>query len=243
MNHTKLLLPTVLILFAWPLHSQTPKPEFLPGTEQVCEARLANGRHYSIYGRVLKTQLSGEDVYVDGQAYYMPGSGEFLWRATTYTKHGYIANLKDRPRLFEQLCENSLRHIVELRDGEWVDFYASNGDITVFHSDLRFPSIDKAWRYVSEHWKDWKDECFQGAVAAKWCSTFSVYKELGGDFFRPERLRFDARPYSYNPLGRAAKVNPNWELEIQGADPPKRAIILLDRNFKLLKITRTAAVE
>jgi hypothetical protein len=245
MNHTKLLLPAALILCAVPLHAQAPKPRFLPGTEQVCEAKLADGRRYSVYGRILKTPLNGDDEYVDGRAYYMPGSGEFLWRATTYTKHGYIANLKDRPRLFEQqqLCDNSLRHIVELRDGEWVDFYASNGEITVFHSDLRFPSIDKAWQYVSEHWKDWKAECFPAAGAAKWCNTFSVYKELGGGFFRPERLRFDARPYSYNPLVRATKLDSTWQLEIKGADEPNRAVILLDRNFKLLKITRTAAVE
>jgi hypothetical protein len=242
MNHAG-FLPAALVLFALPLHSQTPKPEFLPGTEQMCEAKLADGRHYSIYGRILKTQLNGEDVYVDGTAYYMPGSGEFLWRGTTYTEHGYITSLEDRPRSFKQVCDGSPWHIVKLRDGEWADFFASNANITVFHSNLRFSSIDKAWQYVSEHWQDWKDESFHLPGATKWRSTFSVYKELGGDFFRPERLRFDARPYFYNPLVMAAKVNPNWELEIQGADPPKRAIILLDRNFKLLRVTRTAVVE
>lgn len=242
MNHAR-FLPAALVLFALPLHAQTPKPKFLPGTEQVCEAKLADGRHYSIYGRVLKTKLNGEDVYVDGQAYYMPASGEFLWRGLTYTEHGYISDLNNRPRPSKQLCDDSPHHIVELRDGEWVDFFASNAFITVFHSDLRFPSIDKAWQYVSAHWKDWKDECFLAPGTAKWCNSFSVYKELGGDFFRPERLRFDARPYFYNPLGRAAKVNPNWELEIQGADPPKRAVILLDRNLRLLRVTRTAVVE
>jgi len=242
MNHTK-FIPAVLAFCAVPLHAQAPKPSFLPAKEQVCEAKLADGTRYCIYGRILMAQLDGDDVYIDGRAYYMPGSGEFLWRPTTYTKHGYIGNLKDRPRLFEQLCENSLPHIVQLRDGEWVDFYASNGDITVFHSDLRFLSIDKAWQYVLEHWKDWKNECFQGAVAAKWCSTLPVYKELGGDFFRPERLRFDARPYSYNPLVRATKLDSTWRLEIKGADETNRAIILLDRNFKLLKVTRPAAVK
>lgn len=239
MNHTK-FLPAVLVLCALPIHAQTLKPRFLPGTEQVCEARLADGTHYSIYGRILKTQWNGEDVYVDGRAYYMPGSGEFLWRGTTYSKHGYITDIKNRPNPSKQLCDDSLRHIVELRDGEWVDFYASNANITVFHSNLRFPSIDKAWQYVSAHWQDWKDEFFLPPSKAKWCNTFSVYKELGGDFFRPESLRFDARPYFYNSLVSATKADSGWQLEIKGADEPNRAVILSDRNFILLKVTRTA---
>jgi hypothetical protein len=239
MNHRR-FLPAALVLCALPLHAQTPKPRFLPGTERVCKAKLADGTRYSIYGRILKTQLNGNNVYVDGQAYYMPGSGEFLWRGTTYTKHGYITDLRNKPRPSKQLCDDSLRHIVELRDGEWVDFYASNAAITVFHSNLRFPSIDKAWQYVSEHWRD---EFFLTPGAEKWCNAFSVYKELGGDFFRPERLRFDARPYFYDPLVKATKVDSTWQIEIKGADKPNRAVVLLDRNFKLLKVTRTAGVK
>ena len=64
--------------------------------------------------------------------------------------------------------------------------------------------------------------------------------ELGRDFFRPERLRFDARPYTYDSLTGVSKVGSNWQLEIKGADKPNRAIVLLDSNFKLLKVTKIA---
>ena len=117
-----------------------------------------------------------------------------------------------------------------------MDFYASNGEIRVFHSNLKFPSIDKGWAYVSEH----PDET-SSWLGGKWMELISLYQQLGGDFFRPERLRFDARPYSYDSLADVTKVDSNWQVEIKGADEPNRALVLLDDHFKLLKVSRTPA--
>src|SRR5258707_111479 len=77
MNHTK-FIPAVLAFCAVPLHAQAPKPSFLPGKEQVCEAKLADGTRYCIYGRILMAQLDGDDVYIDGRAYYSPGPANFF---------------------------------------------------------------------------------------------------------------------------------------------------------------------
>jgi hypothetical protein len=34
------------------------------------------------------------------------------------------------------------------------------------------------------------------------------------------------------------KLGSNWELEIKGADEPNRATVLLDSEFKLVKVTK-----
>jgi hypothetical protein len=231
--------PFAICLVPWlslPIQAQSPKAKFLEGRLEVCEARLADGTPYNVYGRALKARRKGEDVYADLQAYYMTSSGEFLWRETIYSEQGYLTTLKERSNQPRHLCNDSYHHIVQLRDSEWADFSAEDDRITAFHSDLRFPSIERAWRYVSEHWEDGSWDAFR---STKWCEWTSLYNELGHDFFRPERLRLDARPFSYDSLLSATKVGSNWELEIKGADDPNRALVLLDRNFKLLKVTRT----
>ncbi len=68
-----------------------------------------------------------------------------------------------------------------------------------------------------------------------------LYKEINSDFFRPESLRFDARGYNYDPLMSVKKVGSTGEVVIKGADEPNRAMVILDENFKFLKITRLAA--
>jgi hypothetical protein len=39
------------------------------------------------------------------------------------------------------------------------------------------------------------------------------------------------------------EVGATWEVVIKGADEPNRAMIVLDKNFKLLKVTRLAAAK
>jgi len=63
-------------------------------------------------------------------------------------------------------------------------------------------------------------------------------EELGADFFRPESLRLDARPYVYDSLMDVKKVGSNWILDIKGADEPNRAEAVLDSDFKLVKVTK-----
>src|SRR6267154_2388630 len=70
-----------------------------------------------------------------------------------------------------------------------------------------------------------------------------LYQQLGHDFFRPRRLEFDARPYTYDSLITAKKVDSNWKLEIKGADEPNSATVLLDGNFKLLEVTKNPATH
>ena len=60
-------------------------------------------------------------------------------------------------------------------------------------------------------------------------------------FFRPESLRWDARPFFYDSLVNAKKADSKWEIVIKGADEPNRALVILDENFKLVKVTRFAA--
>lgn len=221
--------------------SASPKAQVLPATLKVCKARLADGTAYDVYANVLKTSLRGESVYVDVRAYYMPGGGEFLWWEDILSEHGYRTTTeKERSDSLERVCNPSL-HKVQLRDSEWADFSAENGNITIFHSDLKFTSIERAWEYVAEHWHD----APRGVErSTKWCENINLYtdpaakKVLGHDFFRPERLRYDARPYDYNSLRGVRSVGTNWELEIGGADEPNRASVLLDQHFKLLKVTK-----
>ena len=66
---------------------------------------------------------------------------------------------------------------------------------------------------------------------------------LGEDFFRPESLRWDARPYFYKSLVSVKKVHSGWEVVIRGADEPKRALVVLDPDFKLVKVMRFSAAK
>jgi hypothetical protein len=112
--------------------------------------------------------------------------------------------------------------------------------IDVFHCKLKFPTRQKAWSHVAAHWRDGPDDA---EPSAKWVEEISLYKQLGENFFRPKRLEFDARPYSYDPLVSAKKVDGQWKLEIRGADEPNRAIVLLDSDFKLLGVTKNPSEQ
>jgi hypothetical protein len=235
----KLTKIVVVVLFALgsPLRAQTPKATVVRGTDQTCPAKLADGTNYEFHRRVLRGQLKGEEVFADMRAYYRPGAGEFLFFSDLYSKVGFERDLKDRPA---PACGSGPDfHVTLLDSGEWADFWASNAGprITVFHSTLRFPSIAEAWQYVSTH----LDECQVGTASTKCQEEIPFYKQIGGDFFRPERFRFDARPYMYNPLVSAKKVGATWQVEIKGADEPNRALVTLDEHFKLLRITRFSA--
>ena len=131
-------------------------------------------------------------------------------------------------------------HALFLQDGEWADFWAENGRITVFHCNLRFDSRQKAWSHVTEHWREL--DSFSDSNT-KWVEVILLYKQLGSEFFRPKRLEFDARAFFYNSLGGVKKVGSNWELEINGADEPNRAMVLLDSSFKLLAVTKNSATH
>jgi hypothetical protein len=129
-------------------------------------------------------------------------------------------------------------HFLLLQDGQWVAFAAINSGIRVYHSDLRFQSISSGWDYVAEH-----PEEMSSFSDGRWVEFVSINKELGSDFFRPESLRFDARPFVYDPLAAVTKVNAHWQLEVKGADEPNRALVYLDGNFKLIKVVSLPATS
>ena len=156
-----------------------------------------------------------------------------MWRGTTYTKHGYDSWVKDKPQ--PPVCKLFPGEFVELRDGEWADFWGISGSIEIYHGKLRFGSIEKAWKYVQLH----PDETPGGGhVSGPGYDMVTVYPQLGGDFFRPERLRYDARPFSYASITSVKKDGTQWHVEVKGADPPNRAVVVLDGDFKLLKVTK-----
>ena len=222
--------------FPLPVPAERPGAKFLDQKIEVCHARLSNGKAYDVSVRWLKAREHDKDLYLDLEAYYMPRSGEFLWRETGYSEQAYATIIREQPNRSKSLCDDSSRHIVLLQDSEWADFWALDDRVTVFHSNLRFPTIEKAWQYVSEHWEEGRWDMFR---STRWCTWISLHEKLGEDFFRPESLRSDARPFSYNSLLSARKVGSNWQLGIKGADEPNRALVVLDGNFKLLRVTRS----
>ncbi|HTZ32206.1 MAG TPA: hypothetical protein VMH31_07100 [Methylomirabilota bacterium] len=222
-------LPLLLVLAASPLRAQSTKVKYLRDTDQMCSSTLADGTAYEIWKRVLVTEWRGQPLYVRLHAYYKPGSGEFLsWNTGGMSEHAYANESKAGDS-----CELPYHHILLLKDGEWADFWASDGRVGVFHCNLKFETREKAWSYLAKHWQDGSE-----AKSAKLFTEILLYQQLGYDFFRPKRLEFDARPYTYESLISVKKVDSNWELEIKGADAPNRATILLDSNFKLLRATR-----
>ena len=231
-------LAALLMSMAFPLSAQTSKSKHLADLDRLCKATLTDGTPYEVWDRVFETELERQAVYVKVRAYYRPGSGEFSWRSTGYSKRGYASYLKDSPRKAGASCEEPYRHILILQDGEWADFWGQNGRITVFHCNLRFDTREKAWSHVVRHWQDGADD---PVPSTKWVVQILLYQQLQREFFRPKRLEFDARPYSYDPLISAKKVGSNWELEIKGADEPNRAMVILDSNFKPLAVTKNPA--
>jgi len=221
---------TIAVLLVLPLHAGTKKAAFLARPRQTCTSTLASGQQYQIQRRAFRWTRDGSEVNTDAVAYYALGSGEFFWWGMGYTRAGYERDVKNSARLD---CTAARHDFLELQDGEWADFWGENGEIRVFHSNLRFPSIEKGWQYVAEH-PDETSEWWGG----KWVELISLDKELGADFFRPERLRFDARAYFYDSLASVKKVGSTWLLEIKGADEPNRALVELDSSFKLIKVTK-----
>ena len=237
MVHRNIFLVGLLAL-AMPLHSQTRRAVLVPGSDHTCPAQLPDGTKYEVHFRTLKARWQDRDVYVVVQAYYKPNSGEFLFYSSIWQKADYLRNPKGDA---EWSCEPGYQSVVLLENGEWVEFRAmtSGPRLEVFHSTLRFSSIRVAWGYVSTHF----DDCRMPSEKAKCYDEVPLYKDLDFDFFRPERLRFNAAPYFYNPLVSARKAGSTWEVVVKGADEPNRARIDLDEKFKLLKVTRFSAAQ
>jgi hypothetical protein len=226
------LLPA-LLLVALPASGQSGKSKYR--ADHLCRAALSDGIHYEAWYRVLVTEGKVQPPYVGVRAYYRPGSGEFLWNSSDYSKVWFENGLKENSKKSLASCDDPNHHILLLRDGEWVDFWAFNSRIEVFHSNLRLATREKAWSHVAEHWQD---ASFSGGPLTKWVEEILLNKQLGNAFFRPKRLEFDARPFLFDPLVNAKKVGSHWEIEIKGADEPNRATVSLDSNFKLIAVTR-----
>ena len=225
----------LLLAMTAPLRGQSIEPAAVPGSRLECKGVLQDGTRFEKWDRVLLKEWEGQPLYVKVRAYYRPGPGEILWRSTGYSKAGYESLLKENRNRAAAACEESYRHILLLRDGEWADFWAERGRIVVFHSKLKFSSPEKAWEYIGQHWRDGSDD---PGSSTKQALEVQLYDELGREFFRPKSLEFDARPYTYDSLVNVNKVGTNWVMEMKGADEPNRATVVLDENFKLLKATK-----
>jgi len=204
----------------------------------MCRAPLGDGTAYAVWNRVLVTEWKARPLYVKVRAYYRPGSGEFLpWNTGGLSEHGYASELEENPPKPGASCELPYHRILLLKDGEWADFWASDGRAVVFHCNLRFETREKAWQYVAKHWQDGGEGQSQ---SANWVAEILLYPQLGHDFFRPKRLEFGARPYAHDSLISAKKIDSNWEPEIKGSDETNSATVLLDSNFRLLAVTRSS---
>lgn len=233
-------LLTGLLVMAMPLNAQSMRASYDYESDRMCEATLADGTHFEVWNRDLVIDLGGYEQYlhVKVHVYYKPGSGEFLWLNTGLAERVHASEVKDNSKKAAASCEEPYHHILILQDGEWADFWAENGKITVFHSSLKFETRDKAWSYIREHWQDGPDD---PVAQAKWVAEILLYQQLGPAFFRPKRLEIDARPYTYDSLNSVKKVGSNWEVAIKGADEPNCATVLLDSNFKMLAVTKISA--
>lgn len=232
----EIIFTAAWLALALPVHAETATATLVAGTDRTCPAQLPNGTNYEVHHRRLKARWKDQDVYVGVNAYYKPGSGEFLFNSSISSKEAYLRDFKEQAAW---TCEPIKGHVVFLENGEWADFWAltEGPRIWVYHSSLRFPSIGQAWRYVSTHF----DECALPSPQATCYDEIPLYKELDFGFFRPKSLRFDARPYGYDPLVSVRKAGSTWEVLIKGADEPNRALIILDKNFRLVRITRFTA--
>jgi hypothetical protein len=231
-------LVAALMLMAMPLSGQTLKPKYQPHSDSVCKATLADGTTYEVWDRVVETEWEGKPSYVPVRALYKPGSGKLLWRwSLGFTDMEHASEVMDKPQKGGACLENPQHHILLLQGGEWIDFWAWNGSVTVFHSSLKFNTRKKAWSYMVDHWQDGQMAMVDGP-STKFVEVISLNQQLGAEFFRPKRLEFSAQGFLYNSLGSVMKVGQNWELEIKGADGPNRATVLLDSNFKLLAVAK-----
>ena len=228
-------LTALFLVAGFPLRAQTAAPRYLADVDRICKASLANGMDYEVWDRVFVSEWEGKPLYVKVHAYYMPETGEFLWKSTGLSEHGYESEPKEKPKKRGGACKETYRHMVLLEEGEFADFWAERGRIVVFHCSLKFDTREKAWSYVAEHWQDAADDA---RPTAKWVVEILVFSQLGYEFFRPKSLLYDARPYTYDSLVSAKKKGTNWELELKGADEGNRATVLLDRKFKLISVTK-----
>jgi hypothetical protein len=236
-------LLAALILMAVPLSAQTSEPQYLSDWDHMCKATLADGTKYEVWDRLLVTERQGKPIYLPVRGLYRPRLGEFLWRASVgFVDKEHAVAMMEKPQKDGACSEDPQHHILLLQGGEWIDFLALNGNITVFHSNLKFHTRGEAWSYVAEHWQDGEFGIF-GGTSTKFVEEINLGQQLGADFIRPKRLEFSAQGYFYNSLGSVKKVGQNWEVEIKGADEPNRATVLLDKNFKLLEVTKNSATH
>jgi hypothetical protein len=225
------LLIGILLVFALPLQA-SQKAKFLRHATHTCTSRSANGREFEIQYRAFRWRNQDKDVYTGAVAYYAPDTGEFLWwRGPGFTtKEAFLRNWGSST---VTMCKSKRPDIAVLEDGEWADFHGQNGGIHVFHSNLKFSSMEKGWQYVAEH-----PEETSSWLGGKWLQVVDLDKAVGDDFSRPERLRFSAQGYFYDSLAGVTKVGSTWQVEIKGADERNRALVVLDSDFKLIKVTR-----
>jgi len=232
-----------LVLMAMPLNAQKSEPRYLSHWDHMCTAILADGTKYELWDRLLVTEWQGKVAYLPVRGLYRPHSGEFLLRASAgCVDKEHASEAMEKPHKGGACHEEPQRHILLLQDGGWLDFWASNGSVEVFHSNLKFHSRSEAWKYVAEHWQD-AESPIVGGASSKFVEVINLNQQLGSEFFRPKRLEFSAQGYFYNSLGRVKKEGQNWELEIIGADDPNRATVLLDSNFKLLAVTKNPGTK
>lgn len=229
MTKTRLSIALAYAVFLLPVSAIASQAEFVPDTKHTCNLHLASGRPYILQSRTFRWKKSVTELYATAIAYYAPGSGEFIWWESDYTPDQYSRWGKNYSK---PGCTDARPETLLWQDGEWADFWAFNTRIQVVHSKLKFQSIEKGWQYVAEHPSE-----SSSMAEGKWVVWIDLGKVLGSDFFhRPESLRYDARPYTFQPLLGVKKVGSNWELQIQGTDA--RALIVLDNNFKVVRVTK-----
>ena len=234
MIKTNLLIALTCTGLFLPVFAGASNADFMPTADRTCKLHLANGRPYVLQYRTFRWKKNEATVYTSVSGYYALGSGEFLWWGMDYSEDAYFRYGKKLSTPSKPGCTDIAPEALLLRDGEWAYYLAVNSSLRVFHSNLRFLSIEKAWQYVAEH-----PEETSSWNGGKWVELIDLAKVLGPDFFhRPERLRYDARPYTFMPLLSVNKVDSTWELKIQGTD--ERAIVVLDSHFKPLKVLKTA---
>jgi len=232
-----------LILMVVPLSAQTSEPRYLSHWDHMCKATLADGTKYEVWDRLLVTAWQGKPSYLQVRGLYRPGSGEFLLRASMgFVDKEHAVATMEKPQKGGACPEDPEYHVLLLQDSEWIDFFSRNGGVEVFHSNLKFHARKEAWSYVAEHWQD-AEPFLVGGASTKFVEQINLGQQLGADFIRPKRLEFSAQGYFYNSLGSVKKVGRNWEVEINGADEPNRATVLLDNNFKLLAVTKNSAAH
>jgi hypothetical protein len=230
MTNTRLPVAIVCAGLLLPVSAIASQADFVPGTKHTCYLHLATGKPYVLQTRTFHWKKNEIETYTTAVAFYAPGSGEFLWFGSDYTPDQYFRYGKTYST---PGCTDAQANPLLLQDGEWANFWAINCSLWVFHSNLKFPSIGKGWWYVAEHPNESSSTPFGG----KWVESIYLDKLLGSDFFhRPERLRYDARPYVFQPLIGVKKVGSNWELQIQGTD--EKALVVLDKNFRVVKIAK-----